>query len=42
MADLHFDGSVWCNIDIALCHLETIYKLVVTYNLCKISLTGLI
>ena len=26
MADLYFDGSVWCNIDIALRHLETIYK----------------
>jgi len=26
MADLHFDGSVWCNINIALCHLETMYK----------------
>jgi DNA-binding MarR family transcriptional regulator len=26
MADLHFGGSVWCNIDIALRHLEIIYK----------------
>jgi DNA-binding MarR family transcriptional regulator len=26
MVDLRFDGSVWCNVDIALRHVETIYK----------------
>ena len=26
MSNLYFDGSVWCNVDIALRHLETIYK----------------
>ena len=26
MADLYFGGSVWCNIDIAVRHLEVIYK----------------
>ena len=26
MADVYFGGSVWCNIDIAVRHLEVIYK----------------
>ncbi|MBA3920349.1 MAG: MarR family transcriptional regulator [Nostocaceae cyanobacterium] len=26
MADLRFDGSVWCNIDVALRHIDAIYS----------------
>src|SRR6185436_2315133 len=26
MADLYFDGSVWCNIDIALRQIDFLYK----------------